>query len=144
VPGDPINRLPLHLQFALTEPGAYEVRLVHYGDFVRRAGDVRIQSAWLPVDVLPAVPAQRLPIMDRTPAGIVTAYLPDLLARRDDKTLGVLLDYLYHPSPLVSTYAANALAYWPDSLIEMWLADIQRTRGPLPHPAGRITAAASN
>ena len=130
-PGLQKSRLPLHLQYEFDEPGAYEVRLSHYGDSSRRPGDIRAQSAWTPIEVLPAQPRIPLPSPD-LPELIVTNFLPNLLAQRNDETLWILLGDLYNPSPLVRSYAADALYYWPDSVIVPHLLQTVRSYGPAP------------
>ena len=137
-----VSRLPLHLQYRFAEPGVYEVRLSHYGAFNRRPGDVRIQSAWTPIQVLPAIP-RTVTTHPQAPAEILSDFLPDLLALRNDEALSVLLEYLYHPSPRVRAYAADALYYWPDSVIEPRLMETLRTNGPSPSVAGRAGSHAS-
>jgi hypothetical protein len=138
--GEPVaqkNRLPLHLQYNFDEPGTYEVRLSHYGDFMRRSGDIRIQSAWTPIEVLPAAERMLVPSPE-APQAIVATFLPNLLAQRSDETLWILLGDLYNPSSFVRGYAANALYYWPDSVVVPQLLQSLRSYGPVPEAIGRL------
>jgi hypothetical protein len=137
-----VSRLPLHLQYRFAEPGVYEVRLSHYDAFNRRPGEVRIQSAWTPIQVLAAIP-RTVTTHPQEPAEILSGFLPDLLAFPDDEALAVLLEYLYHPSPRVRAYAANALYYWPDSVIEPRLMETLRANGPSAPAIDRVGSHAS-
>jgi hypothetical protein len=124
------NRLPLHLQYSFAEPGVYDVRLSHYGFFGRPAGDIRMQSAWTAIQVLPAGPRTPIGAHPRQQEELLTDFLPNLLAVRDDETLGVMLEYLYHASPRVRAYAMNALYYWPDAVVEPRLLMSLKANGP--------------
>jgi hypothetical protein len=136
------SRLPLHLQYRFAEPGVYEVRLSHYGFFGRPRDDVRIQSAWTRIEVLPALP-RTVATHPQEPSELLSDFLPNLLALPDDDALSVLLEYLYHPSPRVRAYAANALYYWPDSVVEPRLMETLRANGPSPAVVGRFASHAS-
>lgn len=124
------SRLPLHLQYHFAQPGVYEVRLSHYDAFFRRS-DIRIQSAWTPVEVFPAIP-RAITTHPQEPAEVLSSFLPDLLALPNDEALSVVLEYLYHPSPRVRAYASDALYYWPNSVVEPRLMETLRTNGPAP------------
>jgi len=134
------SRLPLHLQYRFNEPGTYEVRLTHYGDFGRRADDVRIQSDWTPIHVLPSTPRAAIGLHPQEPSAVVRDFLPTLLARPDDEALNILLEYLYHASPRVRSYAADALYYWPDAIVEPRLLATLHANGPSPVVAARLKA----
>ena len=143
--GDPASspsRLPLHLQYNFSEPGDYEVRLLHYGDFGRRANDVRMESVWTRITVQPAV-QRTITTHPQEPNALLRDFLPNLLALRDDQALRLLEDYLYHASPRVRSYAADALYYWPDSVIEPQLLEVLRANGPSAVVVRRLGAHAS-
>jgi hypothetical protein len=124
--------LPLHLQYRFDQPGVYEVRLSHYADFGRRADGLRDQSDWTPITVLPAVPRAAITQRPQEPTEVVREFLPNLLALRDDETLQILVEYCYHASPRVRTYAENAIAYWPESVSEPRVLEALRSNGPSP------------
>jgi hypothetical protein len=144
-----LSRLPLHLQYSFNEPGTYEVRLSHYGDFTRHSEDMRSQSPWTPIEVLAASPSPSPVIHPQAPAGVVSQFLPDLLAHRDDQTLRILFEYLYSAGPRVRAYAGAALGYWADAEIEPVALESLKATGPssatLPrlqnHPAELAQAA---
>jgi hypothetical protein len=140
-PESPESRLPLHLQYRFAQPGVYEVRLSHYDAFFRQ-GDVQIQSAWTPVEVLPAVP-RTIGAHPQKPAEVLSGFLPDLLALPDDEALSVVLEYLYHPSARVRAYASDALYYWPDSVVEPRLMATLRANGPAPSAPSWVARHAS-
>lgn len=125
------SRLPLHLQYRFDQPGVYEVRLSQYAMFFH-SGDIEAQSAWTPIEVLPAVPRTIGP-HPQDPAEILSGFLPDLLALPDEEALSVVLEYLYHPSRRVRAYAANALYYWPDSVLDRRLMATVHSNGPAPY-----------
>jgi hypothetical protein len=124
------SRLPLHLQYRFAQPGIYEVRLLHHGAFFSR-GDIRMQSDWTPIEVLPATP-RAIGEHPQEPSEVLARFLPDLLALPDDEALSVLLEYLYHPSSRVRAYASDALYYWPESVVEPRLMQTLRRNGPAP------------
>ncbi len=124
------SRLPLHLRYRFAEPGIYEIRLSHYESFFQR-DEIRMQSAWTPVEVLPAI-SRSIATHPEDAAEILSSFLPDLLALPDDEALSVVLEYLYHPNPRVRAYAADALYYWPDSVVEPRLMAALRANGPAP------------
>ncbi len=137
------SRLPLHLQYRFSEPGIYEVRLTHYGSFARRANDVRMQSAWTRIEVLPAAAKTAIGAHPQEPAAVVSDFLPNLVARPDDENLSVVLEYLYHASARVRSYAAAVLYYWPDAVVEPRLIETLRVNGPTPVVMERLRSRAS-
>jgi len=104
--------------------------LSHYGDFGRRPEDIRIQSAWTSIEVMPSGPKPVVTVRPQEPTELLRDFLPNLLASRDDETLRILLEYVYHASPRVRAYAGNALYYWPDAVIEPRLLEALKTNGP--------------
>jgi hypothetical protein len=137
------NRLPIHLQYDFNEPGTYEMRLSHYGSRSRQPEDLRSQSAWTPIEVLEAVPRQPLPSPE-FPEPIVTNFFPNLLSLRNDETLWTLLGNLYNGTAVVRGYAADALYYWPDSVIIPQLLQSLRSYGPVPEGISRLGSAVSD
>ena len=107
-----LNRLPLHLQYHFTEPGIYEVRYSRYGDDSATSRLLRFQSAWTPINILPAEPRE-IPTPPDNPENLRRDFLPNLLADRSVAALALLVTYLYHSDPQIREYAAAALNYWP-------------------------------
>jgi hypothetical protein len=81
-------------------------------------------------EVLPAVARTPIGAHSQEPDELPTNFLPNLMAVRDDETLGVLMEYLYHPSPQVRGWVLSALAYWPDSVVQPRLMETLRANGP--------------
>src|SRR6185312_15499361 len=52
------------------------------------------------------------------------------MADRDDETLSVLMEYLYHPSQQVRAWVSGALLYWPDAVLQPKLLATLRAKGP--------------
>lgn len=127
--GGPIphtGSLPLHLQYRFDAPGIYEVR---YSNNSFLGSDIHWQSDWTPVEVFPAAP-RFIGAHPQDPAEILSDFLPGILARRDEETLTVVLEYLYHPSETVRRYAAGALYYWPDADVDARLRALVKAGGP--------------
>jgi len=129
-PPGPANRLPLHLLFNFDEPGVYEVRSTHSGSLLPSPNDVHSQSAWTPIHILPPAPRAPIGAHPQDPNELLTNFLPNLLAARDDETLAVLMEYLYHPDKGVRRWAFTALPYWPDSIVQPRLMEASRANGP--------------
>ena len=125
--GTPLaGRLPLHLRFNFDTPGTYEARY-SFRFFI--GTDTRWQSDWLPIEILPAAPRTIGPL-PQDPAAILSDFLPNVLARRDNEALNVVLEYLYHPNKTVRGYAAMALYYWPDAEVNARLVALFKAKGP--------------
>lgn len=88
-----------------------------------------MQSEWTPIQILPSTP-RTIGAHPQNPAEILSDFLPNLLALRNDEALKVFLEYLYHPSDLVRRYAGLALYYWPDIEVDKRLLALVRANGP--------------
>jgi hypothetical protein len=121
------GRLPLHLKYGFDKPGVYEVRYTR----IRYLFDpeVRLQSDWMPLQVLAAQPA-RLPIRPQDPAEILSDYLPSVLASQSASSLNTVSEYLYNKNQDVRFYAAMSLGYWPRTKVAALVAELIRTKGP--------------
>lgn len=116
----PTNRLPLHLQYAMDEPGTYSVRwtaIRHLLMANRPATVVVARSDWFTFEVEPSTPEQReawlkkqLAAVPDDPGRLVGDFLPSLLvASPEPRVLQVILDQLYSEDQLVSGYALSSL-----------------------------------
>ena len=121
VPPKYLHRLPLHLVYPLDRPGTYEVRYTEYSP----RWEVPLQSAWTPIEIQPATPAQRRAGLQRLAAAprldtveLFSNFLPSLLAQRDEPALRLLAPYLDSRDPLVRSYAAYALNYFDGKLLQ--------------------------
>lgn len=139
------GRLPLHLQYRIPLPGAYEVRFTRKHKQPAKFGPedvIEVQSAWTPVTIAPPVPRHiGLPHIGAPPqdAGeILSDYLPGLLGYGDTASLPMVLECLYHPNELVRRFAANGLAYWPEDEIKQALKTLTEIRGPSDAVADRV------
>lgn len=121
--------LPLHLVYDLNLPGEYELRYTGRANSHRPDAEVRAQSQWTTIQVLAAVP-RVIAGHPQDPAELLRDFLPNLLAVRDDETLAILFEYLYHPDLAVRRYAAFALAYWRPEEIEGRLFALLQSMGP--------------
>jgi hypothetical protein len=108
------SRLPIHLQYPLTDPGTYMVR---YTRLVYRQAKMEVaeQSEWTTLHVQVAPPDQienwlrsKLAALTDTSGPLLGNALPALLANRDVRVLRLMLDSTYHPNSAVAGYAANS------------------------------------
>ena len=124
-----LDRLPLHLLYALDRPGSYQVRYLELRSAPGRAGvEVRRESDWINFQLRPSTQEQRRTWFEELiadpPASvseIVGAYLPAVLARRDEHALRALGPYLDHPNLVVRRYAGYGLYYFDEALRERTL-----------------------
>lgn len=137
VPQKYLHRLPLHLVYPLDHPGTYEVRYTEYR-FIPGGPDreVHLQSAWTPIEIQPATPAQRRAWLQRLAAAprldtieLLSNFLPSLLAQRDEPALRLLAPYLNSRDPLVHRYAAYALNYFAPELLQRVVPGRKPMRG---------------
>jgi hypothetical protein len=116
----PTNRLPLHLQYSIDEPGTYSVRwtaIRHLLEGGHWAPVVVARSDWFTFEVEASTPEQReswlkkqLAAVPNDPGQLVGDFLPSLLvASPNPRALQVLLDQLYSKNSLVSGYALSSL-----------------------------------
>lgn len=141
LPSEPraVDRLPLHLLYRFDTPGTYEVR------FTLRTGpsgmspqaEIRAQSEWTPIEILPSNPRQRAECLDALrqraqadTAEILPDVLPSVLGLPDEASLEIVTGYLYHPNSSVRRYALNGLSYWPEDSTSHRLLALLHTKGP--------------
>ncbi|MBI1355192.1 MAG: hypothetical protein GC160_12665 [Acidobacteria bacterium] len=120
-----LNRVPLHVLYALDQPGRYEIRFrdLRPPPPGRAAPLPPAQSAWTSLELEPATESQRAAWLAKwtaqppaDEAEIVSSYLPSLLALRDARALRALAPYLDHPNLVVRRYAGYALYYFDPAL----------------------------
>ena len=126
------DRLPLHVQYRLREPGEYEVRYTRFRSppYAPVKDNTLLQSAWTLIHILPAAAHRSLPPAPANAAELLSDYLPNLLAAPDAAALTAMLAAAYHPDTLVRQYAAYALAYWPESATAPRALALVQSRGP--------------
>jgi hypothetical protein len=133
------GRLPIHLLYRFDQPGVYEVRFTLRNEPVELTGrtQIRAQSEWTPIQILPAKPNQRAQWLDTIrkaapsdPAELLSNTLPGILGFSDNASLEILLGYLYHPDSSVRRFAEGGLSYWPDDLLARRLLALLQTNGP--------------
>jgi len=103
------SKLPIHLQYPLTEPGIYMVRFTRR-EYGRSAHlEIAEQSDWVPLQVraAPSGLAEKwltseLVMLHDTPNLRVAEVLPSLLASRDPRVLRVMIDTSYDADTLVA------------------------------------------
>jgi hypothetical protein len=131
IQGGRADRLPLHVQYRIGQAGVYEVRYTRYRGlhFDGRADNILLRSAWTPIEVLAAAP-RAATVAPADAAGLLSDYLPNLLAFPDSAALTAMLAATYHRDTIVRRYAANALSYWPDAEAGPRALAIVQSRGP--------------
>ena len=128
--------IPLHLMYRFDQPGIYEVRYVKRVPFVDAAPPA-VVSPWTPIEIQPATPADRAKWLAEVSAhapsdatSLLSGYLPDILGVPDERSLELVVPYLYHPDNLVRQYVAHGLAYWPGDQAKKAVLAALRSRGP--------------
>lgn len=140
-PSSPKNRLPLHLQYSLDQPGMYSVRW-----FVLRHGfqnghmteTVVAQSDWLEFEVRQSTPEQRKDWFEEqrkkipSDAGeFVGDFLPSWLAKAPDQGgLELVLEQTYSNQPLISGCALGSLRFFRDEDVRAHVLEMLHVRGP--------------
>lgn len=130
------SKLPIHLQYSLTEPGTYLVRFT--GRRYRQAKlKVAEQSEWTPLHLEVAPPdaienwlARKLATLPDAPGPLLGDALPSLLASRDERVLRVMLEKTYDPNSAVAGYAANSLVFFEKEHVRSQLLSTLKDRGP--------------
>jgi hypothetical protein len=136
----PTNRLPLHLQYSIDEPGSYSVRwtaIRHYLVNGRLATMVVARSDWLTFEVKPSTPEQRelwlkkqLAAVPHDPGQLVGDFLPSLLAvSPDPRVLQELLEQLYSRDSLVSGFALTSLGLFSADVLRTHALELVHHRG---------------
>jgi hypothetical protein len=136
----PTNRLPLHLQYSIDEPGTYSVRwtaIRHHLVSGHWAPEVVARSDWLTFEVKPSTPGQReawlkkqLAAVPADPGQLVGDFLPSLLvASPDPRVLQIFLDQLYSKDSLVSGYALSSLGLFSADDLRTQVLELVHHRG---------------
>lgn len=137
VPDKYMHRIPLHLVFALDQPGTYEIR---YSEYRFRPGSMeRVlhqQSDWTSFTVQAATRAQREAWLRRLAAAtpsdtveLMANYLPSVLAGRDEAALRLVARFLNSRDTLVRRYAQYGLHYFDAALLRRVLPGVEPLRG---------------
>lgn len=132
------DRLPLHLLYSFDTPGVYEVRYTMRNRFNRPpASQIRTQSEWTPIEILPSRPGQRKDFLEAQagravadPGEILRDFLPGILGYADDASFNLLIPYLYDANRSVRMFAMDALGYWPEDFAATRLLALLHERGP--------------
>ena len=132
------GQIPLHLIYRFEEPGTYEVQtIIHNAAPANAPGRILGDSAWTPIQVLPASADQRaqwLADLSRSlPTGrveILNDLLPSVLGVPDEASLAIVLHYLHHPDQIVRRYAMHALGYWPKPEADAGIQTAFKQHGP--------------
>lgn len=132
------SKLPIHLQYLLTEPGTYMVRFTRREYRREKRGEqIGEQSDWLPMHlrVAPTGTVEQwltgeLAALPVTPGRLLGDALPSLLASRDPRVLRLMIDTSYNPDPLVAAYAANSLELFDPMKVRPMLLSVLHGRGP--------------
>lgn len=135
-PGSPESRLPLHLQYPITEPGIYLVRYTRF-EYLHGQNEVTEQSEWTPLKVgRPASGdvdrwlASELSSSPTSPGLIVGDFLPSLLASRTRAALHVALEETYSSDEIVGMYAGNSLPLFDPQLVRQEMISVLTSEGP--------------
>ena len=132
------SKLPIHLQYLLTEPGTYMVRFTRREYRREKRGEQIVeQSDWLPMHFRVAPPRTveqwltgELAALPVTPGRLLGDALPSLLASRDPRVLRLMIDTSYNPDPLVAAYAANSLELFDPMQVRPVLLSVLHGEGP--------------
>jgi hypothetical protein len=139
--GSPPNRLPLHVLYAVDEPGRYSVRWTKLRHKVGKQGMVEVtvaRSDWITFEVRRSTLEQRdawlqtlLANGPTDPGALVGDYLPSVLAAAPDvRALRAVLDQTYSPHQIVGSIASGSLQFFPDSDLATEVAEEIKRRGP--------------
>jgi hypothetical protein len=132
------SKLPIHLQYQLTEPDTYMVRFTRRKYEPGHGMQIAEQSDWVPLELRRAPPGileawltKELAIVHgASPGHLLGKVLPALLASRDPRVLRTMIDTSYDGNPMVSQYAANSLRLFEVEPVRNQLLPILRGRGP--------------
>jgi hypothetical protein len=130
------SKLPIHLQYRLTEPGTYMVRFTRR-EYRRAKVEIAEQSAWVPLRLEVAPPgaiehwlSNQLAALPNSPGRLLGDALPSLLASHDPRVLRLMIDFTYNGESTVSHYAANSLMLFDPDEVRPQLLSVVRERGP--------------
>jgi hypothetical protein len=135
-PGSPESRLPLHLQYPITEPGIYLVRYTRF-EYQHGQNEDTEQSEWTPLEVRRSTPvevsrwlASELRSGPTSPGLIVGDFLPSLLASRTRAALHAALEETYSSDEIVGMYAGNSLPLFDPQLVRQETLSVLKSEGP--------------
>jgi hypothetical protein len=139
--GSPKNRLPLHLQYALDNPGIYSVRwtVVRHGvEGGRITETIVAQSDWVDFQVRQSTSEQRkdwfekrLESVPGDAGAFVGDFLPSILANAPDiRTLNLILEQMYSTDRLIRGSSFGSLRFFRDEDIGSQVVEMLRLRGP--------------
>lgn len=138
IPDNAESKLPIHLQYPLTEPGTYMVRFTRREYRRAQPGTgIAEQSDWVPLHLRAAPPEMvelwltgQLSDLPGTPGRLLGDALPSLLASRDRRVLQLMIETSYHADSAVAAYAANSLELFDPERVRAQLLSVLRERGP--------------
>jgi hypothetical protein len=141
--GSSLNRLPLHLRYALDKPGNYSVRWTvvrrELSAATKRFSEITVaQSDWLMFELKPSTREQREAWLAEELAGIPTDpglivgdFLPSLLSQAPDpRALRAAMEQSYTKSDAVSAYALRCIYRFPDRDVHAGTMEIIHKSGP--------------
>jgi hypothetical protein len=136
VAGTAEAKLPLHLQYPLSEPGTYMVRFTRSQlnrDLKMEIGE---QSDWVPMHVLRPPPemveswlGSALAKLPDSPGALLGDALPSLLASRAPRVLQVMIETSYNSNDALARYAADSLRLFDPEQVRPVLVSALRQRG---------------
>jgi len=132
------SKLPIHLEYLLTEPGTYMVRFTRREyRLAKPSREIAEQSDWTPLYLQVAPPGMiehwltnQLSDLPGIPGRLLGDALPSLLASRDRRVLQLMIETSYDADPAVAAYAANSLELFDPEQVRTQLLSVLRERGP--------------
>lgn len=138
--GSPQGRLPLHIVYALSQPGTYSVRWTIEAPGLHRPVPLRAiaESQWFTFTVLAETPKQHekwvrqlLANPPKDPGQLAGDFIPSLVADAPDRrALSALLHCLYADNQVVAGEAASALELFPQSEVMRAVVGAIEEHGP--------------
>ena len=140
-PTSPVNRLPLHLQYSLDQPGTYSVRWTKVRHLFENGQITEIvvaRSDWLDFEVRQSTQEQRRSWLKRQLANtpkdsgrLVGDFLPSLLAAAPDpRVLRVFLEQSYSADQLVRSCVLGSLRFFGQEDTRAQTLALLHNRGP--------------
>jgi hypothetical protein len=140
-PTSPINRLPLHLQYTVDEPGMYSVRWTKFRHLFQNGKiteTVVAQSDWLDFEVKLSTQEQRDAWFEKEFASppkdsgrLVGDFFPSVLAEAPaTRVLRVFLEQSYSTDHLVQSCVLGGLRFFSDADIRAQTLELLQNRGP--------------
>jgi hypothetical protein len=137
VSGMATGKLPLHLQYLLTEPGDYVVRFTRYQygrdlkiEIGEQSDSVRMHVQRAPPEMVESWLRSTLGHIPDFPGALLGDALPSLLASRDARVLQLMIETSYNSNDMVARYAANSLKLFDAEQVRPVLLSALRQRGP--------------